>query len=134
MKYLSPRKILIFIIFTGLLSCTTLRNYHNTQGPIFTGQYSVSSDSLPSTMKVVTFNIKFAKEIQQALSELKTSADLSSADVILLQEMDEAGVEYIARNLNMDYVYYPACFQRHQKNFGNAILAKWPLSNPQKFQ
>jgi endonuclease/exonuclease/phosphatase family metal-dependent hydrolase len=50
-----------------------------------------------------------------------------------LQEMDAEGTERIARALAMDFVYYPAV--RHpaeDRDFGNAILSRWPLSDDRK--
>ncbi len=132
MNYLSPRNIILAILFSNLISCATIKNYQDINGPIFTGNFSSSSNSPVSSIKVVTYNIKFSKYIHQALNEFKTADNLKDADIILLQEMDESGVQYLANNLSMNYVYIPACLHRHQKNFGNAILSKWPLSQPQK--
>jgi endonuclease/exonuclease/phosphatase family metal-dependent hydrolase len=81
---------------------------------------------------VVTYNIKEGQEVEAAGDALQTVAPLYEADVILLQEMDEAGVERLAQRLAMNYVYYPAFVSRDGRNVGNAILARWPLTDPQK--
>jgi len=59
--------------------------------------------------------------------------ELKDADIILLQEMDETGTEAIAKAIGYNYVYYPASIHsRSDKNFGNAILAKWPIHASEK--
>ncbi len=63
----------------------------------------------------------------QAIKELTTNENLKNSDIILLQEMDEAGVETIANQLKMNYIYFPACLQRYNRDFGNAILSRLPM-------
>mgnify|MGYP001817860365 FL=1 len=47
--------------------------------------------------------------------------------------MDEDGTDQVAQALRHNYVYYPASvFPRTKRTFGNAILSKWPLSQPGK--
>ena len=53
-------------------------------------------------IKVVSYNISFAEHIDLAIQEL---GEFEDADVILLQEMDEAGTELVAKSLKYDYVY-----------------------------
>ncbi len=58
---------------------------------------------------------------------------MKEADIILLQEMNEEGVDKIAKSLEYNYVYYPASIHTHHgKNFGNAILTKMQISDSQK--
>jgi endonuclease/exonuclease/phosphatase family metal-dependent hydrolase len=58
---------------------------------------------------------------------------IADADILLLQEMDPAGVEEIARRLRDNYVYYPASVQPATgKDFGNAVLSRWPIKGSQK--
>jgi endonuclease/exonuclease/phosphatase family metal-dependent hydrolase len=53
---------------------------------------------------------------------------LRDADVIALQEMDDAGTSAIARALSLNYVYYPgAVHPKTGRDFGNALLARWPI-------
>lgn len=123
-----------------LLGCRGMENYANAQGPRFFGNYadeaavlSDQHDAAPDPIKVVTWNIKFSREIDQAIVELTTTPELSDADILLLQEMDEEGVDKIARTLAMNYVYYPASIHsEHGRNFGNAVLSPWPLSDDAK--
>ena len=51
---------------------------------------------------------------------------LANPDIVLLQEMDEAGTAAIADSLGMNWIYYPASVASHH-DFGNAILSCWPL-------
>jgi endonuclease/exonuclease/phosphatase family metal-dependent hydrolase len=81
----------------------------------------------------VTFNVKYARQTEAAAVLLKHDPRLARADVIALQEMDEAGTELIARALAMNYVYYPAGVHPVPgKHFGNAILSPWPLEDDAK--
>ena len=84
-------------------------------------------------IKVITYNIKLSKKIDKAAQLLAQHDDLNDADIICLQEMDPAGVKHIAHALKYNYVYYPAILHpRSEKDFGNAILSKWPIVSDQK--
>lgn len=127
-KYLLPLVILALI----LTSCRPISNYDES-GPLFSGEYAPASISFDGVLKVVSWNIKFSEKIPEALDDLTAFAELQDADIILLQEMDEQGVDTLARSLGYNYVYYPASIHtRHDRNFGNAILARWPISNAKK--
>lgn len=126
-------RLATIIVLLLLVACRPIPNYDDPDGPLFVGNYADRSFDFEGTVKVITWNIKFSEEIDTAIAELKNVEDLQGADIILLQEMDEAGVESIAQSLNYNYVYFPASIHtHHDKNFGNAILAKWPLSDPTK--
>lgn len=87
----------------------------------------------PATLRVVTFNIEYAIAIDSAIGLLRHDAALRGADVILLQEMDEPGTRAIAQSLGMQYVYYPATVHPViQRDFGNAILSRWPIVEDEK--
>jgi hypothetical protein len=60
-----------------------------------------------TTLRVVTFNIQFARHIDSAMALLATAEPLAGADIITLQEMDAPGTSRIAAALGMSYVYYP---------------------------
>jgi endonuclease/exonuclease/phosphatase (EEP) superfamily protein YafD len=81
---------------------------------------------------VVNYNIDHGREVSKAIEAFETHEPLPHADIILLQEMDEVGTEEMAKALGCDFVYYPATVARHGRNFGNAILARWPLSGARK--
>jgi len=125
--------LLLAALALTLIACRSVENYDDPDGPLFEGSFSQEGPELDGPLKVVTWNIAFGEEIDEAIEELSQSDELSAADILLLQEMDEAGVEAIAQALGLNYVYYPASVHsKHDKNFGNAILSKWPLSDPQK--
>ena len=85
------------------------------------------------TLTVLTYNIWFAENIDQAISEIKEIRSQKELDILLLQEMDETSTEQIARELQLNYVYFPAAIEpTYDKNFGNAILSRWPIVHSQK--
>jgi len=131
-----PNVFILLIIFWGYLggfSCSAPKNYLSPDRPKFTGSYALRNPTLNDTLKVVSFNIKFAKKIRQAINELQTIRELQGADIILLQEMDESGTDSIAKTLGYNYVYYPATVHpQSDRNFGNAILSRWPLTSHKK--
>ena len=121
-------------------SCATSYkySYEEENTPEFKGDFRLHDTednvALYPTIKVVSFNIEFAQNIDEAI-DLLQQEPLSSADVLLLQEMDESGTERLARSLNMSYAYYPAIFHpRYGKNVGNAILTKWKIEDSQKIK
>ena len=78
----------------------------------------------PESLRVVTFNIRFARRVGAAIEVLRASPELAGADLVLLQEMDGPSTLRVARALGMNAVYYPAL--RHPssgRDFGNAILS-----------
>ncbi|GAB4455467.1 MAG: hypothetical protein Kow0031_37130 [Anaerolineae bacterium] len=124
----------LLLIFVLLLSaCNGMTNYEDESGPLFSGEYAPAAGPFNGTLKVVSWNIKFAEEIEAAIEALQSEPALQNADILLLQEMDETGVEAVARALALNYIYFPASVHTHHgKNFGNAVLSRWPLSEPAK--
>ena len=98
-------------------------NYAGTGGPRDAGRYSRATGG--RELRVVTFNLKFAREVDRAIGLFRGDPELSRADVVALQEMDAPGVERLARELGYDYVYYPAAYHPTAgKDFGNAVLVR----------
>lgn len=129
------RKVIFigFFCCVGLLGCQPIENYSAANTPVFTGSYAPATYPFDGRLKVITWNIKFAQEVDQAIQELQEAEALQGADVLLLQEMEETAVEQIAQELEYNYIYFPASVHsKHDSNFGNAILSKWPLSAPEK--
>lgn len=82
----------------------------------------------PDSLVVVSYNIEFARQTEQAAAELLADPRLKSVDILLLQEMDPQGTEYLAREMGLDYVYAPAYLHsRHDRRWGNAVLSRWPI-------
>ncbi len=128
-------RISILIMPLAILSCGTINNYLDPEGPKLCGDYSSCppASTAADTIKVVTYNVKFGEKIETAIEELGTVPSLAQADIILLQEMDGAGVRSIADSLDLDYVYYPASVHRvNHRDFGNAILSRWPMEDFRK--
>jgi endonuclease/exonuclease/phosphatase family metal-dependent hydrolase len=116
-----------------LAGCASVRNYPERDEPHFEGRYGPPAAGAPYALKVVTFNVKFSREVDRALAVLRDDPALRGADLVALQEMNETAAATIARGLGLDYVYYPGAW--HPKaggNFGNALLSRWPMSDARK--
>lgn len=107
-------------------------NYQSPFGPRYTGVLPSGPLNVPAgaaiTIRVVTFNVQFARHVDRAIALLRSSAALRHADVVTLQEMDATGARRIAEALSMSYVYYPASVAPETgRDFGNAVLSRWPI-------
>lgn len=136
---LGSRKKLIAFVVVGIvvvysaLQAYTAQNYTEPNDPFYAGNYAPESLEPTEILTVVSYNIWFGEQIDQAFAELREIESQRPLDIILLQEMDEVGTEQIARELQMNYVYFPAAIEpTYDKNFGNAILSRWPIVDPQK--
>ena len=115
------------------LSKPQIEIYEEPHGPKFEGHFAAERPQNPQTLKVASYNIEDGIEIEQVIRELGMYNPLRESDFFLLQEMDEAGTEKIARALNYNYIYYPSSMPtRIERNFGNAVLSRWPLSQSKK--
>jgi len=86
-------------------------------------------------VRVVTLNVQFGRRVPEACRLFARAPELAPADVVLLQEMDLAGTERIASALGMRHVYHAACVHvRTGRDFGNAILSRWPLGGDEKIE
>jgi len=126
------RSLFLVTVFILATACCPQVKYLDPHEPVFRGYYGSDKLNLVNSIKVVSFNIEFGEEIKQAISEFAEAEELRSADIICLQEMDEEGVELIAKNFKLNYVYYPSVRHKYGKNFGNAILSKWDISEDKK--
>jgi endonuclease/exonuclease/phosphatase family metal-dependent hydrolase len=128
------RALILFAVLF-LAACRTGRNYPGTEGPRYAG---VPADSIPrrattDTLRIVSFNVEFSRRVDSAIVVLSTDSALRGADVILVQEMDSAAAKRIAEALGLWYVYYPAIFHvRADRQFGNAVLSRWPIVDDAK--
>jgi endonuclease/exonuclease/phosphatase family metal-dependent hydrolase len=88
------------------------------------GRFAQEPPEFAGEIRVVTFNIKMAEKITEALEELGEDPELEDADIILLQEMDPQGVEQISRAIGCNYVDYPSTLHpTHNPGMGNAVFA-----------
>lgn len=106
--------------------------YEDPEGPGFSGQFAPPAADPPEALTVVTYNIDFGLGVEEAIKGFQTVEPLKWADIVLLQEMDEEGTERMARGLQANFVYFPATLGRHGRNFGNAVLARWPMVEARK--
>jgi endonuclease/exonuclease/phosphatase family metal-dependent hydrolase len=141
------RPHLVVLALIAILGCYKAQNYPDPSGPIYTGHHAAPStiprgepgDSTSTValgegpLRVVTFNIAYGRQVDQALAVLQEEPALAAPDVLALQEMDAAGVERIARALKLDYVYSPSGLHpKYDRDFGCAILSPWPLEEHRK--
>src|SRR6266508_2110116 len=121
------------IVLLSAIQAYTAKNYPDQNYPYYSGNYAVESPKPIEALTVVSYNIGFAENIEQAVSEIKEIKSQKELDIVLLQEMDEVGTEQIAQQLQLNYVYFPAAIEpTYDKNFGNAILSRWPIVDSQK--
>jgi len=113
------------------LGCALAKNFDDPNGPRYVGTYSTVPSMAADDFTLATFNIEFGVEVERAANEIRAYAELADAAVLLLQEMDPVGTDWIARELGYDYVYYPGSIH-HGKEFGNAVLSRWPIADDRK--
>ena len=121
---------LLLASFGAVTGCRTGTNYAGLDGPRHAGSTAAGDDGRArgDTLRIVTFNIEFSRRVAEAIALLTGERVLRGADVVLLQEMDADGTRRIAEALGMAYVYYPAIVHhRERRDFGNAVLSRWPI-------
>jgi endonuclease/exonuclease/phosphatase family metal-dependent hydrolase len=133
----------VYVLASAVASgpgCAAVQNYLDLSGPRYaspaapepTLENVVPTEAVQG-LQVVTFNIKYARQIDRAIDLLRAEGPLRGADVIALQEMDAPGVERIARALGLAYVYYPAAVHpKAGKDFGNAVLVRGRIEEDHK--
>jgi len=125
--------VILGIILLSTIQAYTAKNYLDPNDPYYSHNYAPENPKPAEALTIISYNIWFGEDIDQALLEIKEIKSQKGLDILLLQEMDEVGTERIAHELQMNYVYYPAAIEpTYGKNFGNAILSRWPIINPQK--
>jgi endonuclease/exonuclease/phosphatase family metal-dependent hydrolase len=124
---------LLAICTATTLGCATAWNYDDPAGPIVKGALVSPPRSASDDLRIVTFNLKFGKQLDRASDLLSRPGPLSGADVLVLQEMDAPGTEAIAHALHLNYVFVPAAIHpSSRRDFGVAILSPWPLEDARK--
>jgi len=113
------------------IGCAPLNYTHPTEPNLV--RCCVPPPAASDSLLVVSYNIRFAREVPGALAILEGTPELAAPDVVLLQEMDAVGTRRIANALGMNVVYYPAVHhpQSHHDS-GNAILTRWPVLRHRK--
>ena len=122
------------ILLLVCLGCRPGLNYRDAASPRYSGAARViDPPSRSHTLRIVSFNIAYAKEARRAAGVLSTAAALRDADIILLQEITAPATKFLADSLHMRYVYYPAIYNRiKRRDIGNAMLSRWPIADDAK--
>ena len=109
--------------------CAAASNYVDSAGPRFGGAAPARAPAASGdTVRVVAFNIAFARHTAGAIDLLRSRPGLAGADLILLQEMDAPSTEAVAESLGLSWVYYPSVLHpTSDRDFGNAVLSRWPI-------
>ena len=115
-------------------ACTHTVNLLDPASPRFAGDYALlAADSgAVGPIRIVTFNVKLGRQIDRAIEVLRSDS-LRGADILTLEEMDDAGVDRVAKALGLNYVYYPGSIHpTEHKYFGPAVLSRWPIERSWK--
>jgi endonuclease/exonuclease/phosphatase family metal-dependent hydrolase len=118
----------------SIAGCARATNLLNPTSPAFSGEYAprLPDTAATSHIRIVTFNIKLARRIDRAIEVLRSDS-LRDADILALEEMDDTGVDRIARALHLNYVYYPGSIHpTDRRYFGPAVLSRWPIERSWK--
>lgn len=95
------------------------------QTDLVAGRYAPPGHVTGDSLVIVSYNIQYGENIDEALADLRGEPFLARADIILLQEMDSEGCDRFARELGCDFIYYPASIHpHHDRPFGNAVLTR----------
>lgn len=127
------RRVVPWALCAGLAACaSTSVNYVDPIGPRYIGG-ATSDSSGRSGLTVVVMNAHFATQMDSAIALVQGNESLKSADVLLMQEMDEPAARAVAASLGMYYVYYPATLHPLTgRDFGNAVLSRYRLTDDRK--
>jgi endonuclease/exonuclease/phosphatase family metal-dependent hydrolase len=129
---LRPLRAVLAAAALLLGSCGHYVLYPDPAGPRYEGSFGTHADP-ESLVRVVTFNIQYARHVDLAIALLTEDPHLRGADLVFLQEMDATGTERVAKALGLHWLYFPAIV--HPKaghDFGNAILSRWPIREGRK--
>jgi endonuclease/exonuclease/phosphatase family metal-dependent hydrolase len=136
MRSMRPSRGVVAWLALAMAAACTGRNYPGTAGPRYAGAPPIdpatgatgATGARADTLRVATFNVRYAIEVDSAIAVLRAEPALRGADLVLLQEMDADGTRRVAEALGMWYAYYPAIYRRPtRRDFGNAVLSRWPI-------
>jgi len=146
LKDMRIRPLAFSLLLPALGACARSVNYTDPVGPRYSGEPAQAlvpasaiaegprtAPSHPGRLRVASFNIAWARKMDEAIALIQADSGLAGADLLMLQEMDEASAAQAAQALGMHYVYYPANLHpRTDRNFGNALLSRWPIEDDRK--
>ncbi len=132
----SGRCLALLGALAALPACEPAHNYTDPAGPRYAGPGvapALVEDQDDHLLRIVTFNIRYARQVDKAIGVFQADRHLQNADIVALQEMDAPGVERMAQALGLSYVYYPAAVHRTgKKDFGNALLVRGVIEEDRK--
>jgi len=120
-------------LIVAATGCVSTQSFVQSAGPRYAGDASQGAP-VPDPdreIQVGSFNLKYGQAVEGALEVIQADPGLADADILLMQEMDSDGTRAIARALDMNWVYYPASL-RDGREFGNAILSRFPIRDDEK--
>ena len=136
------RALLALVMCTG---CLELADHGGPWEPTaaLTGELAAEHGPPPATvssasactLRVATWNVHFGEDTAELATRLRASAEIASADVLLVQEIEAHGTEpgtrsaRLARALDMTWVYAPARAEMGGTH-GVATLSRYPLEAP----
>jgi endonuclease/exonuclease/phosphatase family metal-dependent hydrolase len=133
------RRLLAPIVVLASVGCAHGRNYLDPRGPgcALAAAGRPALEGARDSFEVVSFNVKLGRDPEGAARTLH-KAGWADADVFVLQEVDWRSAVVMARSLGGDgplnAVYYPAALHpaAGYRQFGVAILSRWPIRSDQK--
>jgi endonuclease/exonuclease/phosphatase family metal-dependent hydrolase len=128
------RSVLAAVLVLGVAcgACAKAHNYTDPDAPLHETRYGTPPEP-EKTLRVVSFNLKFAEKVDEAIALLREAPALRDPDILALQEMDAPGTDRIARALEMNSIFFPgAIHPKTGRDFGNALLSPWPLEGAGK--
>jgi endonuclease/exonuclease/phosphatase family metal-dependent hydrolase len=122
--------LVLAVLVSG--GCAKAQNYTDPNAPLHETRHGERPEP-DAILRVVSFNLKFAEKVDQAIAMFRETPALREPDILALQEMDAEGTERIARALGMNSVFFPgAIHPKTGRDFGNALLSPWPLEDARK--
>ncbi|MDM8527255.1 endonuclease/exonuclease/phosphatase family protein [Anaerolineales bacterium HSG24] len=117
-----------------MYSAIATQNYRDPNKPRFESHYANTPTDFDGLTTIMTWNIKLSIPAEAIIAELnRLKISQGSVDIVLLQDIDEARVDQIAKRLAYNYIYFPISRHSHQQeNLGNAIITKWPFAKSKK--
>jgi len=109
------------------------QNFTLAVGPPELGTLRAAAESTPNVLRLVSFNVHYAREPVKLAESIRANPQLARADVFLLQEIEAYAQEgssrtrRLAEALELNYVYAPARTTPEGGTHGLAILSRFPI-------
>jgi len=120
----------MFLCLVLLTGCGLKTGYAPSSVTVHRGAVNANAPAPIDSVRVVSWNIRYGENLEQAIDEIRANPELAGADIILLQEMGPDGTRRMAEELGMHHINGGAAVHPHHKKlFGNAVLSRWPIIN-----